>query len=81
MAKGVVFVSQCFKPGDSCQLLVLAVGAAVYLAQEMDSEGMSKMAAFFTVLGDILAMLALHPEFLEVSQTEPRQTAQSSGCS
>lgn len=50
---------------DSRQLLILAVAAAVWLAQDTTSETLSQLAAFFTVLGDILALFALQPELLE----------------
>lgn len=59
-------MSFCGKSGtDSRQLLILAVAAAVWLAQDTDSDTLSKLAAFFTVLGDILALFALQPELLE----------------
>ena len=50
---------------DSRQLLILAVAAAVWLAQDTASDTLSQLAAFFTVLGDILALFALQPELLE----------------
>lgn len=50
---------------DSRQLLILAVAAAVWLAQDTDTDTLSKLASFFTVLGDILALFALQPELLE----------------
>ena len=60
------FMSSCARPyGDSYRLLVLAVAAAVWLSQDTDSDTLSKLASFFTVLGDILALFALQPELLE----------------
>lgn len=60
------FMSFCARPyGDSYRLLVLAVAAAVWLSQDTDSDTLGKLAAFFTVLGDILALFALQPELLE----------------
>ena len=46
---------------DSRELVVLAVAAAVLVAQDQDEVAVGKMAAFFTLMGDTLAMLALQP--------------------
>ena len=59
-------MSFCKKSGaDSGQLLMLAVAAAIWIAQDTDSDTLSQLAAFFTVLGDILALFALQPELAE----------------
>lgn len=59
----MVFLSFSSEPcGDSRQLLVLAVAAAVWLARDAQGETLGRLAAFFTVLGDILALFALQPE-------------------
>lgn len=50
---------------DSRRLLILAVAAAVWLAQDSEADTLGKLAAFFTVLGDILALFALQPELFE----------------
>ena len=57
-------MSACFSscPGSSHQLLILAAAAALWLSRDTDSETRGRLAAFFTVLGDILALLALQPE-------------------
>lgn len=47
--------------GDSRELLVLAVALSVALAQDQSQDSIGRMAAFFTVVGDILALFALQP--------------------
>ena len=46
---------------DSRELLVLAVALSVLLAQDQEDETVGKMAAFFTIVGDTLALFALQP--------------------
>ena len=46
---------------NSYILLAAAVLLAVLLAGEADVDERGRMAAFFTVLGDALALLALQP--------------------
>lgn len=46
---------------DSRELLVLAVVLAVLLAQDQDEIQIAKMAAFFTIVGDTLALFSLQP--------------------
>lgn len=46
---------------DSRELLVLAVILAVLLAQDQDQDQIGRMAAFFTIVGDVLALFALQP--------------------
>ena len=46
---------------NSYILLAAAVLLAVLLAWEADVDERGRMAAFFTVLGDALALLALRP--------------------
>lgn len=62
---------------DSRQLLILAVAAAVWLAQDAASDTLSHLAAFFTVLGDILALFALQPELLEGTAAQGADTSSS----
>lgn len=62
---------------DSRQLLILAVAAAVWLAQDTASDTLSQLAAFFTVLGDILALFALQPELLEGTAAQSADTSSS----
>lgn len=57
---GVVFLCSFFNR-DSRELVVLAVAAAVLVAQDQDEVAVGKMAAFFTLMGDTLAMFALQP--------------------
>ena len=40
---------------------MLAVALAVLLAQDQEDETVGKMAAFFTLVGDTLALFALQP--------------------
>ena len=47
---------------DSRQLIVLASALASLLAQDQRPEEIGRMAAFFTLLGDTLALLALQPD-------------------
>ena len=44
------------------QLIVLASSLAALLAQHKTPEEISRLAAFFTLLGDTLALLALQPD-------------------
>ena len=46
---------------DSRELLVLAVALSILLAQDQDEDTVGKMAAFFTIVGDTLALFALQP--------------------
>ena len=50
-----------FRP-DSGQLIVLSSALAAMLAQGKSPEEIGRMAAFFTLLGDTLALLALQPD-------------------
>ena len=67
---------------DSRRLLVLAVAFAVYLAQDADSSTLSKLASFFTVLGDILALFSLQPDLFQniVLPNQEKQTDSSLPC-
>ncbi len=47
--------------GDSRELMVLAVALSVLLSQDRDQDEIGKLAAFFTVVGDTLALFALQP--------------------
>lgn len=51
----------CLFDSDSRDLLVLAVTLACALAQDQGQDEIGRMAAFFTVLGDVLALFALQP--------------------
>ena len=57
---GWSFLSHMFSR-NSYILLAAAVLLAVLLAWEADVDERGRMAAFFTVLGDTLALLALQP--------------------
>ena len=58
---GVIFLS-CLSGKNNRELAVLAVTAAAALAQEHTAEEAGRLAAFFTVLGDTLALFALGEE-------------------
>lgn len=47
---------------SASEILLLAVAAATKLAQGRSSDEISLLAAFFTVLGDNLALFALEPD-------------------
>lgn len=49
------------KCSDSRELLILAVILAVLFAQDQDESQIGRLAAFFTILGDTLALFALQP--------------------
>ena len=49
------------KCSDSRELLILAVILAVLFAQDQDEAEIGRLAAFFTILGDTLALFALQP--------------------
>ena len=44
--------------GDSRELLALAVALSMLLAQGQDAQQLGRLAAFFTVVGDTLALFA-----------------------
>ena len=48
--------------GSSRELAVLAAALASLLARDKDQEQLGRLAAFFTLLGDTLALFALQPE-------------------
>ena len=51
----------CGWKGSSGELMALASGLSILLARGQESEDIGRMAAFFTLLGDSLALLALQP--------------------
>ena len=51
----------CKWNGANGQLMGLASALSLLLAQGQDSEQIGRLAAFFTLLGDSLAVLALQP--------------------
>lgn len=53
---------------SSEELLTLAVTAAAAIAKRGSAEETARLAAFFTVLGDTLALLALEGKGLEKGQ-------------
>jgi NADH:ubiquinone oxidoreductase subunit K len=55
---------------DSRELLVLAVALAVLLAQDQTDDEVGKMAAFFTIVGDVLALFALQPNLFRCSDSD-----------
>lgn len=55
----------CLFPSGSCELLTLAVTLACLLARDQDEDQLGRMAAFFTILGDTLALFALQPGLAE----------------
>ena len=59
----MVVLGQLFR-GGSQELLAIAVILALLLAQDQDSGQLGRMSAFFTVLGDILALFALQPDLV-----------------
>ena len=54
---------------DSRDLLVLAVALSVLLAQDKSEAEVGKMAAFFTIVGDTLALFALQPGLFQCCQS------------
>ena len=70
-------MGQLFR-GGSQELLAIAVILALLLAQ--DSGQLGRMSAFFTVLGDILALFALQPDLVERYQGLCSLPAKESDC-
>jgi NADH:ubiquinone oxidoreductase subunit K len=60
----------CLFDRDSRELLVLAVALAVLLAQDQTDDEIGKMAAFFTIVGDTLALFALQPNLFRCSDKD-----------
>ena len=58
---GVIFLS-CLSGEHNRELTVLAVTAAQILSQGKTAEETARLAAFFTILGDTLALFSLGPE-------------------
>ena len=50
-----------FFQSDSRDLLILAIVFSVLLAQGQSEDEIGRMAAFFEVVGDVLALFALQP--------------------
>ena len=48
--------------GDSRKLLALAIALSLCLARDQDQAELGRLAAFFTVVGDTLALFALQPD-------------------
>ena len=48
--------------GDSRELLALAIALSLCLARDQDQAELGRLAAFFTVVGDTLALFALQPD-------------------
>ena len=72
-------MGQLFR-GGSQELLAIAVILALLLAQAPDSGQLGRMSAFFTVLGDILALFALPPDLVERFQGLCSLPAKESDC-
>lgn len=56
--------------GDSRELLALAVALSMLLAQGQDAQQLGRLAAFFTVVGDTLALFALQPDLCQPDQPD-----------
>ena len=54
--------------GDSRELMALAVALSMLLAQ--DAQQLGRLAAFFTVVGDTLALFALQPDLCQPDQPD-----------
>ncbi len=66
---------------NSCDLLVLAIVLSVLLAQDQNEDQLAKMAAFFTIVGDTLALFALQPGlFACCKELLPALDAKSKPC-
>lgn len=50
---------------DIRELLILAVVLSVLLAQDKSEQEISKMGAFFTIMGDVLDLFALQPDLFQ----------------
>ena len=48
--------------GDSRALLALAIALSLCLARDQGQAELGRLAAFFTVVGDTLALFALQPD-------------------
>ena len=48
--------------GDSRELLALAIALYLCLARDQGQTELGRLAAFFTVVGDTLALFALQPD-------------------
>lgn len=54
--------------GDSRELLALAIALSLCLARDQDQAELGRLAAFFTVVGDTLALFALQPDLRPPAQ-------------
>ena len=70
-------MSVCFgSQRDSGSLLVLAVTLAVSAARRLENDELGQLAAFLTVLGDVLALFALQPGLLPPCPEEDKDSGQ-----
>ena len=56
--------------GNSRELAVLAAALASLLARDKDQDQLGRLAAFFTVVGDTLALFALQPDLCQPDQPD-----------
>lgn len=54
--------------GDSRELLALAIALSLCLARDQGQAELGRLAAFFTVVGDTLALFALQPDLRSPDQ-------------
>ena len=69
----------CSSGCDSWTLVLTAVVLAAVLARDQTPDALGRMAAFFTVVGDTLAKLALQPEEHEDICRPPLSPAEKPG--
>lgn len=55
---------------DSGQLLAMAVALSAALAQGQSQSQLARLGAFFTIVGDTLALYSLEPDQTDVSSGE-----------
>lgn len=67
------YTMSCLFSRDSRELLTLAVALACALTKDQEPEDIDRMAAFFTLLGDTLALFALHPGLGQSCLEEPEK--------
>lgn len=71
----------CISDLSGCNLIGLASSLAILLAQDLSPDEIGILAAFFTALGDNLAILSVSPMHSDKDNTSNSSTQNDTNCS